>query len=163
MFSLFTVLLSFSSALACIAKVSDRTKRLFLNEEPCMVRRTLIDLYPVEHKYHPFIISLYKFTKSCNVVSLKIFVSKETKYINIEAFNIITNKNNANSMTEHISCDCKCKFNSKICNLNQTWNNETYQYEYKNYCTCKKVYSCNLLLAIILLLIVIIIWQKSKV
>ena len=77
MFSLFTVLLSFSSALACMAKVSDRTKRLFLNEEPCMFRRTLIDFYPVEHKYYPFIISLYKFTKSCNVVSKYLFQKKQ--------------------------------------------------------------------------------------
>ena len=23
------------------------------------------------------------------------------------------------AMTEHISCDCKCKFNSTICNSNQ--------------------------------------------
>ena len=28
------------------------------------------------------------------------------------AFNIITSKNEARAMTKHISCDCKCKFNS---------------------------------------------------
>ena len=43
MFSLFIVLLSFSSSLA--------TKFLFLNNEPCMVRPTLIDLNLVE--YYP--------------------------------------------------------------------------------------------------------------
>ena len=46
-------------------------------------------------------------------------------------------------MTELISCDCKCKFNSTIYNSNQKWNNKTYQYECKNYRTCTKVYSCN--------------------
>ena len=35
-------------------------------------------------------------------------------------------------MTEYISCDCKCKFNSKAYNLNQKWNNKTCQCECKN-------------------------------
>ena len=38
---------------------------------------------------------------------------------------MISNKNEANAMKEHISCDCKCKFNSPMCNSNQKLNNET--------------------------------------
>ena len=34
-------------------------------------------------------------------------------------------------MTSHISCDCKCKFNSKTCN------------SHHNYRSCKKDYSWN--------------------
>ena len=30
------------------------------------------------------------------------------------------------AMTGHISCDCKCKFNSTICNSNYKWNKKTY-------------------------------------
>ena len=42
-------------------------------------------------------------------------------------------------MTEHISCDFKCKFNSSACNSKQKWNNnKTCQCECKNYCKCKK-------------------------
>ena len=84
-----------------------------------MVRPTLIDLNPVELKYYPFMISLNKCTGSCNVLSPKICVPKETKDINVKALNMITNKNEAKAMTEHISCDCKCKFNSTICNSNR--------------------------------------------
>ena len=76
-----------------------------------MVRPTLIDLSPVELKYYPFMISLNKCTRSCYVLSPKICIPKETKAINVKAFNIITNKNETKAMTEHISCDCKCKFN----------------------------------------------------
>ena len=100
MFSLFIVLLCFSSSLAC-----DRTKCLFLNDEPCMVRATLIDLNPFELKYYPFMIIFKKCTGSCNVLSPKICVPKETKYTNIKAFNIITNKDEVKAITEHISCD----------------------------------------------------------
>ena len=32
---------------------------------------------------------------------------------------MIANKDEAKAMTEDISCDCKCKFNSTTCSLNQ--------------------------------------------
>ena len=105
---------------------------MFLNDEPYMVRPALIPLNLVELKYYPFMISLNKCTGSCNVLSPKIWAPKETKNINVKVFNMIRNKNEAKAMAEHISCDCKCKFNSAICNSNQKWNNKTCQYECKN-------------------------------
>ena len=49
MFSLLIVLLSSSSSLKC-----DQTKCLFLNDEPCKARPTLIDLNPVGlNPYYP--------------------------------------------------------------------------------------------------------------
>ena len=38
-------------------------------------------------------------------------------WLDIKAFNMITNKNKAKKMTKDISCDCKCKFN---CSCNTT-------------------------------------------
>ena len=67
MFSLikevFIALLSFSSSLA--------TKCISLNDELCMIRPTLIDLNPVELKYYPFMISVDKYSGSCNILSPK--------------------------------------------------------------------------------------------
>ena len=117
----FVVLISFSISLA--------TKCLFLNDKPCMVRRI------------PCMISLDKCSGSCNVLSPKICVPKETKVIDVKAFKMITNKNEA--MTKHISCDFKWIFNSITFNSNQKWNNKTCQCEYKNYQKCKKDYSWN--------------------
>ena len=131
-----TGLFRFSESLA-----RDRTKGMFLNDDPCMVRPTLIDMKPVEFKYYQFMISLYKCTGSCDVLSAKICVPKETKDMNVQAFNMSTNKNEAKTMARHISCDCKSKFNSTACNSNQKWNNRTCQCECKNYCKCKKDYS----------------------
>ena len=59
------VLLNFSSSLACVAKF--QTKYLSLNDKPCMVRLTLFDLNLFELNYHPFMISLVKYNRSCNV------------------------------------------------------------------------------------------------
>ena len=81
-----------------------------------MVRPTHIGLNPVELKYYPFIITSNKCTGSCNVLSPKIRLLKETKDINVKTFNMITIKNEAKAMTKHISYDFKCKFNSTICN-----------------------------------------------
>ena len=87
MFSLFIVLLSFNESLA--------TKCLFLNDEPCMVRPAITDLNLVELKYCPFMISLDKCSGSCNVLSPKICVPKETKDINVQPFNMIIFNSNA--------------------------------------------------------------------
>ena len=65
------ILLNFSKSLA--------TKCLSLNDEPCMIRPTLIDLNPVEFKYYPLMISLDTCSGTCNVLSPKICVPKETK------------------------------------------------------------------------------------
>ena len=54
---------------------------------------------------------------------------------------MITNKDEAKAMTEHLSFDCKCKFNSTICNSKQKWNNKICQCECKNYRKCKENYS----------------------
>ena len=83
---LFVALFSFSSSLA--------TKCVSLNDEPCMVRPTLIDFSPIE--LNPFKIILDKCNGSCNALSPKMCALKKTKRINT-----ITNKNEAKTMTKH--------------------------------------------------------------
>ena len=56
---------------------------------------------------------------------------------------MITNKNEAKAMAEHISCDCESESHSATCNSLQKWNNKTCQCECKNYRKCKKDYSWN--------------------
>ena len=60
MFSLFIILLSFSKSLT--------RKCLFLNDEPCMIRPTIIDMSSNELKNYPFMISSNKYAGSCNVL-----------------------------------------------------------------------------------------------
>ena len=111
-----------------------------------MIRSTFIDFNPVELNHYPFIISLNK----CNVVMLlktylqntKICIPSETKDVDVTVFNMITKINEAKTLVKHISCDCKCKFDSTTCNSSQKWNNETCQCKCKNCRTCKKDYIC---------------------
>ena len=111
------MLLSFSESLA--------TKFVLLNDEPCVVRPTLIDLNSVELKYYPFMITLVICNGIYNVLSPKICVPKETTDIIVKLFKIITNKNEAKTMTKHFWCEYKYSFNSATCNSNQKWKNKT--------------------------------------
>ena len=104
-----------------------------------MVRPIFTDMDAVELKYYPLMIILSKCTGKCNVLSPKICVPKKTKDINVKGFNMITNKIEAKLKTKRISCACKCKSNSSICNSNQKWNNKTYHCECKTYPNTKKV------------------------
>ena len=65
-----------------------------------MVRPTFIYSNP-ELKYYPFSITLGKCNGSFNVLSPKIWVPKETKDINVKAFNMIANKNEAKTIAKH--------------------------------------------------------------
>ena len=62
----FIALLSFSGSLT--------TTSVSLNNEPCMIRPTLIDLNPVELNYYPFMISLDK----CREVVILLRVKQKT-------------------------------------------------------------------------------------
>ena len=84
-----------------------------------MVRHTVNDLNAIELKYYLFMIDLDKCNGSCNVLSPKIHIPKETKEINVKGFNMITNINKTKTLVKHISCNCKYKFNSRTCNSNQ--------------------------------------------
>ena len=103
-----------------------------------MFRPILIDINPGELIYYPFVISLSKCSEGCNVLSPKICIPTETKDIYVKAFNMITNKNEAKTMTEHISCDCA---NAIVQHVIQNKNGIS-QFECKNY-NYEKYYSWN--------------------
>ena len=117
-------LLTFSGSLA--------TKYMSLNNEPYMIGPLLIDLNPAELNYYPFMIGLDKCNGSCYAVddlSTKICVPSEIKDVNVKLLNMTTRINEAKTLLKHISCDCKCKFDSTGCNSNQKWNNDKCQWK----------------------------------
>ena len=128
MFSLikqvFFVSLSFSESLA--------TKSFSLNDEPCMVRSFLIELNSAELKYYPFMINLEKSTGSCNFLSPKICVPKETKDINVKGFHIIRKKSEAKTIQNIFPVIANTYSIVQHIIQIKKWNNKTYQYERKN-------------------------------
>ena len=59
----------------------------------------------------------------------QVLEKNKKKGVNVKAFNMITNKNEAKTMTKHVSCDYKCRFNNTKCNSNLIQNNKTCQWE----------------------------------
>ena len=57
---------------------------------------------------------------------------KKTEDLNLSIFKIITGISESKTLTKHISCECKCKFDGGSCNSDQWQNDDKYQ------CECKK-------------------------
>ena len=43
-----------------------------------------------------------------------------------------TGINESKTLTKHISCECKCKFDGRKCNSNEKWNNYKCRFSAKN-------------------------------
>ena len=63
--------------------------------------------------------------------------------LNLSVFNRITEINQSKTLTKHISCECKCKFEGRKCNSGQLWNNDKCWSECKKYHVCEKEYIWN--------------------
>ena len=56
--------------------------------------------------------------------------------LNLSVFNMLTGINEWKTLTNHISCECECRFDGRKRNSDQWWNNGKYQ------CDCKKRHVC---------------------
>ena len=62
--------------------------------------------------------------------------SNKTEDLNQSVLNMIAEINESKSLTKHISCKCKCRFDGRKCNSDQCWSNS------KCWCKCKKGHVC---------------------
>ena len=72
-------------------------------------------------------VKLYRGAGRCytlNNLSNKACVSNKTEDLNLSVFNMITGINESKTLTKHISCECKCRFDERKCNSDQWWNND---------------------------------------
>ena len=117
---MFIVLLTCS-----VVNASNYTKCMSLSNQKCMIQPTLINLHPNEYSqefhYYPFGNELDSYVgsfNSLNDLTNKACARNETEDLNLSVFNIITGIN-GKTLTKHISCECKCRFNGKKCNSDQ--------------------------------------------
>ena len=129
--------------LSSIVNASNHTKCVSLSNQKCEIQPTFINLHPNEYSqefhYYPFTVKLDKCVGSCNTfsdLSNKVCVPNKTKYLNLNVFNMITGIYESKTLTKHISCDWKCRFNGRNCNSDQWWNNA------KCWCECKIRHVC---------------------
>ena len=78
--------------------------------QPWIVIQTFIDLNPYKLYYHPFIISMKRCSRSCNIVEHSfgtIFVPNKED-VNLKVFKMIKGTNESKTLSKHILCECKC-------------------------------------------------------
>ena len=54
-----------------------------------------------------------------NELSNKVCVTNKTEDLNLSMFNMIKEINESKTLVKYVSCECKCKFESRKCNSNQ--------------------------------------------
>ena len=117
-----------------------------------MIQPVLINLNPnkYSHDFHYYLseVKLDRCVGSCDILndlSIKVWVTDKTGYLNLSVLNMITGKNESKILTKDISCEGKCKFDGRKCNSNQKWNNDKCWYECKKYHLCERDYIWNLI------------------
>ena len=136
--------------LASIVSASNPTKFVSLSHQKYEIQPTLINLHPNEYSqelhYYPFTVKLDKCVGSCNTLndlSYKVCVSNKTEDLNLSVFNMITGINEWKTLTKHISCECKCRYDGRTCNSDQWWSNDKCRCECKKRRVCEKDYVWN--------------------
>ena len=88
-----------------------------------MTQPTLINLHPNEYSqefpYYPYVVKLDRCVGSCNTLndlSNKVCVPNKTEDLILSMFNMITGINQLKTLTKHISCESKYRFDEKKCN-----------------------------------------------
>ena len=105
-----------------------------------MTQPTFLNLHPNEYSqeihYYPFAVKSDRCVGSCNTLnelSNKVAVSNKIEDLDISVFNMITKINQLETVTKHISCECKCWFDGRKCNSVHWWNNDKFWFEYKKH------------------------------
>ena len=64
---------------------------------------------------------------SCNFIEDpfgRICVPNKIEDGNLKVFNMIKRINKSKTLIKHISCECRCEFDSRKCDSRQKWNND---------------------------------------
>ena len=91
-----------------------------------MIQPTLINLHPNEYsqEFHcyPFAVKLDRRVAGCNTLnnsSNRVCVPNKTEDLNFNVLNMITGINESKTLTKHVLCVCKCRFDGRKCNSDQ--------------------------------------------
>ena len=74
-----------------------------------------------------------------NDLSNKVSLPNKTEDSNLSMLNIITGIDESRTLTKHVSCQCKCKFDGRRYNLNYWKNNENANVSVKNIMYVQKI------------------------
>ena len=116
----------FIGLLTSIVSAPNHTKYVSLTNQKSTIQPTFINLHPSaysqEFHYYQFSPKLDRCVGRCNTLNYlcnKACVPHKTEDSNLSVFNMITGINESKTLTKHILCKCKCKFDGRKCNSDQ--------------------------------------------
>ena len=107
---------------------SNHTKGVSLSNQNVRFNLPLIqpklhsNKYSQEFHYYSYAVSIYRCVGNCNTVnglSNKLYAPNKTEDLNLSVFNKMTGTNELKTLTKHISCECKCRFDGRKCKSDQ--------------------------------------------
>ena len=112
----------FIGLLTGLVNGSNHTQCVSLSNQKCITQPSLINLHPNEYSqefhYYPFSVKLDRCVGSCNTLndlSNKVCVPNKIG-LNLSVFDMITEIHESKTLTKHILCECKCRFDGRKCN-----------------------------------------------
>ena len=135
----------FTGLITNIVSASNRTKYVLLSNQKCIIQPTLISLHPNEYsqEFHYYPDRCVESYNTLNDLSNKVCIQNKTEDSDLSVFNMITGINELKTLTKHIPCESKCRFDGRKGNVDQWWNNDKCRCECKKRSVCKKDYVWN--------------------
>ena len=135
----------FFGLLTALVKGSNHRKCMSLNHQRFIIQSTVINLYTNDYSQEFHYYPLDRCVRSCDTQSdssNEVCIPNKTD-LNLRVLNMITGINDLKTLTKHISCECKCRFDRRKCNSDHWWNKDKYRCECKKCCVCEKDCVCN--------------------
>ena len=101
-----------------------------IKNEECTVRPKIVSVNSNDLLFYPYSIKVNKCSGSCNKINdpyPKLCIPDIVQNLNVKVFNLISMTNK----TRHITCKCKCRLDSSVCNNKQHWNKDKCKCEWK--------------------------------
>ena len=76
----------------------------------------LLNEYSHGFHYYPFAVKLDRYSNTLDMTDLMKSVLQIKQNLNLSMINMITGINESKTLTNHISCECECKFHGRKCN-----------------------------------------------
>ena len=84
--------------------------------------------------FFPYSVKTSKCSGSCNNINnpcRNVCILDAVKDFNVKVFNLVSESNEIRRTEWHETCKCKCRFNSRVCNNKQRWNDNKCRCEWK--------------------------------
>ena len=121
-----TILSNFTNALDCIS----------MKNSECKVRPKIININSNNPMFHPFSITVNKYSGNCNDINdsyARICVPDIVKNLNVNVFNLMSRTIETKFIEWHKKCKCIYRSDKIICNNKLKWN------KHKCSCECKEL------------------------